>query len=92
MKAKKNEMRIIIAGSTAVGKSAVLQLIAKALHEAELSFEISMLKNENPIVVDEWQMERIGAVKNKRKTHIILEERPTYQSIDSTDMRIMGVK
>lgn len=86
---------MIIAGGTAVGKSTLMQFFAKALADAGFSFELSAPKFDgNPIVCDEFQMDRLGAIKGKRKTKILLEERRTYTSIDTTGQRekIYGVK
>jgi hypothetical protein len=93
---KSGEVRIIIAGNHKVGKSTILQVIGEALAAKGFSFEVSALAGDNPLVIDEYQMKRIGAITGERNTKIILEERQTYAAIDSTVKRgrskIFGIK
>lgn len=92
---KPADIRIVVAGGTAKGKSTVLQVIAEALNSKGLSFEVRSVPFEDisPIVIAEYQNQRVEKVKGK-KPHIVLEERTTYRIIapDGDRLRIAGVR
>lgn len=88
------DIRIIVAGGTAKGKSTILQIIAQALVEKGLALQVRSNPGDydSPIAVEEFQNQRVMAVQGK-KPLIVLEERATYRSLlrDSPD-NIFGVK
>lgn len=78
---KKNEVQIIVAGTSGSGKSTVVQLIRDALANAGLSFTVKPMPGENPFVHGGFQDDRINAVA--KKSTIVLEERQVRQSLTS---------
>lgn len=76
------DIRIIVAGGTAKGKSTVLQIIAEAMVKAGLTTEIRNNPGDyhSPIVVEEFQDQRVMSVKGKKPV-IVIEERQTYRSV-----------
>ena len=86
------DIRIIVAGGTAKGKSTLVQIIAEAIVKKGLNLEVRGLPGEHlsPITVEEFQEQRVMAVKGKG-IKIVLEERPTYKSV-LAENKIFGVR
>jgi pantothenate kinase len=87
----KDEIRIIIAGKAAIGKTTVMQIIIDAL--AEKGFPIDVVVDDFPVMLDSYlQDRRIMSLKGNKKLRIKLEERHLYENPLTSAYAIAGLK